>query len=194
MALQYNLDHGSNVGTFADFVHAQHYTEAFDQALLASKVDVTGAPNSVDLLNLNTYGEYFKGGMGYDAAYISTQVTADSTNNTILDNAKVILFKGDLDGTMMNLAGAQSHVVGASDGDDIITIGGYANQVVDGNGGDDVIQTGKGADVVYGGDGDDIVMAGRGDDTIDGGAGSDRLFGDRGDDSIVGGGGQDTID
>jgi Ca2+-binding RTX toxin-like protein len=195
MALQYNLDHGANLGSFADFVHAQHYTDAFEQALLASKVDVTGSTKAVDLLNLDTYGENFKSGFGYDAAYLANQTAADSTNNTILDSAKVILFNGDIDGVMLNLAGSQSHVIGATAGDDKIIVSGWNSQTVDGAGGNDYIQTGNGNDVVFGGDGHDTIMTGRGDDTVYGGGdGGDRIFTDRGDDSILGGGGDNTID
>lgn len=197
--VQYNLDHGSQLGTFADFVHAQHYTDAFEKALAeadaAGKIDVTGQNKVVDILNLNTYGENFIPKSGYDAAFVSNYAAADSTNQTVLDKAHVILFNGDLDGVNVDLDGKTSHLLGATAGDDVIMIGGRADQTVDGgSGGHDYIETGRGNDLVsVGADGSE-VHTGVGNDTLLGGAGDDLLDGGRGDDSIFGGGGEDTVD
>jgi Ca2+-binding RTX toxin-like protein len=193
MALQYNLDKGSALGSFADFVHAQNYSDAFEHALLNSAPDQTGKVGQVDIKNLDLYGENFDDS-GYDAAYISTYNAADSTSQTALDNARIILFDKSVEDVDLDLAGSKSHFIGLTAGDDSITISGSSAQIVDAGAGDNFVQTGKGNDLIMSGDGDDIVLAGRGNDTIYGGGGADHLSGERGDDSIIGGGGDATID
>jgi hypothetical protein len=192
MAYQYNLDQSSPLGSFESFLHAQNYSDKFEQALIGANPDQTGDPGVVDLQNIDLWSESFK--TGYDGAYITTYDAADSTDNAVLDNARIILFDKELDGVDVNLAGAKSHFLATGGGDDDITIGGKANQVVDAGGGDNFVQTGKGSDLIVTGDGDDIVLAGRGNDTVYGGGGADHLSGERGDDSILGGGGDATID
>jgi hypothetical protein len=197
--VQYNLDHGNKLGAFADFVHAQHYTDAFEKALAdvdsAGKLDVTGKTNVVDVLNLDTYGENFDPTKGYDATYVANYAAADSTNQSALDKAHVILFNGGLDGVNVDLDGKTSHLLGATAGDDVVIIGGRADQIVDGgSGGNDYIETGRGNDQVSVGDGGSEVHTGVGNDKILAGSGDDLLDGGRGDDSIFGGGGEDTID
>lgn len=193
MAYQYNLDQGSPLGSFEDFLAAQNYSDKFEQALLVANPDQTGDPGVVDLQNIDLWSETFK--TGYDGAYITTYDAADSTDNAVLDKARIILFDKELDdGVQVDLAGAKAHFLATGSGDDDITIGGKANQVVDAGGGSNFVQTGKGDDLIITGDGDDTVLAGRGNDTIYGGGGVDHLSGERGDDSILGGGGDTTID
>ena len=53
MAVTYQLDKTGGTGNFADFIAAQNYTEAFEQALLAAnaagQIDTTGKNGVVDL-------------------------------------------------------------------------------------------------------------------------------------------------
>jgi Ca2+-binding RTX toxin-like protein len=200
MLLQYNLDHGAQA-TFQDFVHAQHYTDAFETALQSKAQDLVlsgkGLLNNVDLQNLDTYGEVFNPKGQFDGAYVSTYAAVDFDAGASLDKAQYILFKGDIGnegGVDLELAGKTSHVIGLTQEDDTIVIGGKASQIVDGGQGDDIIFSGKGDDKLFGGTGDDEIHAGKGNDFVDGGDGNDKLFGDRGDDSIFGGGGEDTVD
>jgi Ca2+-binding RTX toxin-like protein len=201
MALTYNFDNGGAQSDYASFVHAQHYTSAFETALLDKSQEFvfggTGLSNNVDLQNIDQQFETFTPG-GYDGAYVSTYgAIDDSTVQASLDQAKYVLFKGDIGdegGVDVVLGGAKAHVIGLTQFDDTINIGGSAGQLVDGGDGNDAIFTGKGNDTLFGGSGDDEIHAGRGNDQVDGGAGNDMLFGDRGDDVLVGGGGEDTID
>jgi len=120
---------------------------------------------------------------------------ADPTNGILL-TPEVIRDNPDTigpDTNYLRYAGAETVVLGGTEGNDILIAGDSDDDTVWGDGGDDRIDGGYGADNLRGGAGNDIITDLGGDDNIQGGDGDDVIHGGNGINLIMGGAGSDFI-
>ena len=134
--------------------------------------DSIGGANGDDILSGGTGADILSGGRGYDTASYTHAIASVKANLTdpSLNAGEA---KGDLYGSIENLAGSAFH------------------DTLDGNATANILSGLDGADILRGVDGNDTLQGGSGNDTLGGGDGSDLIAGGVGADYLSGGTGID---
>ncbi|SFP92571.1 peroxidase family protein, partial [Pseudomonas borbori] len=151
------------------------------------------------LIMANSSATHLPGLVFLTSLILEADPTRQSAPDPVGDNPLVPLVIRDdpttplVESNYLKYTGAETVVLGGTEGNDTLIAGDSDDDTLWGDGGDDYLEGGYGNDNLRGGAGDDILTDIGGDDNLQGSEGNDVILGGNGLNLVLGGFGQDFI-